>query len=238
VTGNTEQPPRIVLREYAVSDPLRLSIEDQDTLGQLVPEMTITRVPGHEDIVTLNPRGMVGAIQLGIRRFELRPKIKIRRLAFLLAYSMDPRHWRRSRFDFDEEADLFEAVVPGFAFQVEEALRRGPLLGYRREEEALQTVRGRIRFDDQLRARFGIFPPIECRFDEFTEDIEINRLLKAATRRLGRIRIRSQMTRKRLRALQPLFANVSLVAYDPRWVPAVSWDRLTERFRLRLNRLV
>ena len=29
------------------------------------------------------------------------------------------------------------------------------LHGYRTEEEALQTVRGRIRFDDQIRRRFG-----------------------------------------------------------------------------------
>jgi 5-methylcytosine-specific restriction enzyme subunit McrC len=222
---------RVVLREHRDSEPIALSVAERDALQELVPQMTITPAIGHDELFVLNPRGTVGAIQLGEKRFELRPKIGIRRLAFVLAYSMDPRNWRRSGFDFQEDLDLFESVVPGFTFQVEEALRRGPLLGYRPEEDALQTVRGRIRFDDQLRARFGIVPPIECRFDEFTEDIEINRLLKAAAERLGRIRIRSADTRRRLRAIKPAFVNVSSVVYDERRVPEVPWNRLTDRFR-------
>jgi 5-methylcytosine-specific restriction enzyme subunit McrC len=231
VIATQGQLPRIVLREHEDSDPVDLSIDERDALQQLVPRMVITPVVAHDELFVLNPKGTVGAIQLGERRFELRSKIAIRRLAFILAYSMDPRHWRQSGFAFEEDADLFEAVVPGFAFQVEQALRRGPLLGYRPEEDALQTVRGRIRFDDQLRARFGIVPPIECRFDEFTDDIEINRLIKAATRRVAQIRIRSETSRRRLRAMQPAFANVASVVYDPRHVPEISWDRLTERFR-------
>jgi 5-methylcytosine-specific restriction enzyme subunit McrC len=225
------QPTSEVLHEYQDSVPIELTADERDALRQLVPQMTIRPEAGHDDVFVLNPRGAVGAIQLGDRRFELRPKIEIRRLAFVLAYSMDPDHWRNSAFDFKEEADLFEAVVPGFVFQVEEALKRGPLLGYRLEEDALQTVRGRIRFDDQLRNRFGIAPPVECRFDEYTEDIEINRILKAATTRLGRIRVRSPMTRRGLRTIAPAFANVSSVQYDARRIPDVRWDRLNERFR-------
>ena len=42
------------------------------------------------------------------------------------------------------------------------AFSRGLLHGYRTEEEALYTVRGRIRFDEQIRRRFGIPLPVEC----------------------------------------------------------------------------
>ena len=56
------------------------------------------------------------------------------------------------------------------------AFGRGLLRGYLTEEEALHTVRGRIRFDEQIRRRYGIPLPVELRFDEFTEDILANRL--------------------------------------------------------------
>jgi 5-methylcytosine-specific restriction enzyme subunit McrC len=223
--------PPIALQEFQDSDPIELTPEERDALRSLVPQMSIRAEPGHEDLFVLNPRATVGAIQVGDKRFELRPKIKISRFAFVLAYSMDPDHWRQIGFNFEEEADLFEAVIPGFVYQLEAALRGGPLYGYRNEEDALQTVRGRIRFDEQLRARFGILPPIECRFDEFTDDVEINRILKAAIDRLARIRIRRSETRRRLRALLPAFATVASVAYDPRNVPEIRWTRLTERFR-------
>ena len=35
-------------------------------------------------------------------------------------------------------------------------------------------MRGRIRFDDQIRRRFGIPLPVELRYDEFTDDILLN----------------------------------------------------------------
>jgi 5-methylcytosine-specific restriction enzyme subunit McrC len=144
---------------------------------------------------------------------------------------MDPKHWRQQGFDYEEDRDLYEAIVPGFAFQLEKALRQGPLVGYRREEEALQTVRGRIRFDDQLRYRFGLIPPIECRYEEFSEDIELNRQLKAALDRLSRIRLRSTHTKRRLRTLRAAFGNVSSILYDPRQIPEVQFNRLNDHFR-------
>jgi 5-methylcytosine-specific restriction enzyme subunit McrC len=120
------------------------------------------------------------------------------------------------------------------------ALRRGVLHGYRVEEDALQTVRGRIRFDEQLRRRFGIAPPVEVRFDEFTDDIEENRLLKAAIARLGHLPIRSPLTRRTLRELDAVLGNVRLVAYDSRRLPTIMWTRLNERYRpaVELARLI
>ena len=52
-------------------------------------------------------------------------------------------------------------------------------------------MRGRIMFDEQIRRRFGIPVPVEVRYDEFTDDILANRLVKAAVFRLGRQQLRS-----------------------------------------------
>ncbi len=66
----------------------------------------------------------------------------------------------------------------------------------------------KVRFDEQLRKRYGRFPPVEVRYDEFAEDIEENRLLKAAITRLGQMSIRLAETRQALRAFDGLLATV------------------------------
>ena len=92
-------------------------------------------------------------------------------------------------------------------------------------------MRGRIRFDDQIRYRYAIAPPIEVRYDEFTEDIEVNRLVKAAIRRLGMLRIRSETLRQSLRDFDGTLSRVSSVEYDSRNLPDISWTRLNEHYR-------
>lgn len=220
-----------VLVEHRDSQPIKLNIGEHSSLRTLAPGISAVGVPGTQDLYVLNPGNNVGAVQVGDRRFVLRPKIGIRRLLFLLSYSMDPRRWRQLGFDFNEDEDLFEALIPGFAFQLEEALRHGLLSGYRLEEASLQTVRGRIRIADQLRTTFGLVPPVECSYDEFTDDVVLNQLLKAAISRLGEIRIRDPRSRTRLRALAGAFSNVSSVSFDGRRLPLIGYDRLNAHFR-------
>ena len=118
-----------------------------------------------------------------------------------------------------------------FAHHTRQAIHRGLLQGYRREEDALTTVRGRIRFGDQIGRRFGVPLPIEVGFDEFTEDIEENRLLKTAIHRLGYTFIRSAAARQDVRRLRPAFTTVGLGAYRRGAPPKVSYTRLNEHYR-------
>jgi 5-methylcytosine-specific restriction enzyme subunit McrC len=92
-------------------------------------------------------------------------------------------------------------------------------------------VRGRIRFDDQVRRRFGILLPVEVRFDEFTEDILENRLLKAALAALGNLRLRSESSRQSLRRFNHVLDLVSLQTFAPQNIPRVNYTRLNEHYR-------
>ena len=114
------------------------------------------------------------------------------------------------------------------------------LHGYRTEEEAVQTVRGRIRFDDQVRRRFGVPLPVEVRYDEFTDDILANRLVKAAAVRLGGMHLRSPEARRGLGWVAAMLDNVSYEEFSPGDVPQVPFDRLNEHYRgvVTLARLV
>ena len=104
----------------------------------------------------------------------------------------------------------------------------------------MHGVRGRIRFNDQIRDRFGIFPPVEVSYDDFTEDTEMNRLIKAAIARLGRMRIRSRDARTRLRAFDRVLGQVADVEYQRGAIPDFSFNRLNRHYEpaIRLAQLI
>ena len=69
------------------------------------------------------------------------------------------------------------------------------------------------------------------RYDEFTADILLNRLVKAAAHRLGRLGLRSREARSRVAWVAESLGDVSLAAFPPSAVPEVRFDRLNEHYR-------
>jgi 5-methylcytosine-specific restriction enzyme subunit McrC len=218
------------LTEHRTSPACQLSPGERDVL-LTVGKIGVSPTPGLEGHYDLTPSSWVGSIDMEGLSVVIRPKLPIISVLFLLSYVMDRKHWPGSESVFSEEDGLLEAIVPSFAAQVGRATALGVLQGYVTVEDALFTVRGRVRFDDQIRRRYGVFPPAEVKYDEYTEDIEENRLLKAALTRLGRMRIRAEWSRKSLRAFDLLFQPVSLVEYHPWSLPDVEWNRLNKRYR-------
>ncbi len=186
----------------------------------------------------LRPSSYIGTVRLDDLSIVVRPKIPIDRVMFLVAYALDPKGWRRY-FDLMPQTNLLESIIPTFTCLTRQAVRRGLLQGYRREEEALHTVRGRILLDEQINRRFGIPLPIEVAYDEFTEDIKENRLLKTALHRLSRLPVRSAQARKEVNALRPVFNTVGLAAYR-QGASEVAYTRLNEHYRpaVELARLI
>lgn len=219
------------LHEHKLTPAVALTPEQRDLLLQLVPKLSIMPTPGQTEVYDLTPGSYVGAVQVGDFAVEIQPKVPVERVFLMLSYALGEWKPLDNEFLFDEEVGLVEAIVPAFVDLVKHALRKGILQGYRSIEESLQTVRGRIRFGDQIRWRFGLAPPIEVRHDEYTEDIEENRLIKAAITRLGRLRIRSFKVRASLRSFDAALARVATVHYDRSCLPEITYNRLNERYR-------
>ena len=157
--------------------------------------------------------------------------LALRRRFYMASYAMGAVDFREERFEFREQRTLVEALVPALNRAARRAFARGLIHGYRTEEEALQTVRGRIRFNDQIRRRFSIPLPVEVRYDDFTDDVLANRLVKAAAARLGKLRIRRPRSRTDLGWIAATLDNVSLVEFPANAIPEVKFDRLNEHYR-------
>ena len=231
---------QINLQEYATSE-YWLSVTERDDLKRELPSLTVENKVGEEYVYLLKSGSTVGAVEIGGLSVLIQPKMGIPQLLSLACYATGVVKLHRLRqFDFREETALPDTLALALTSAARQAFSRGLLHGYRTEEEALYTVRGRIRFDEQLRRRFGVSLPVEVHYDEFTEDILANRVVKAAALRLGGMRLRSQAARGGLGWIAGMHNQVSPVEFPPGEVPAVTFDRLNDHYRgvVELSRLI
>ena len=230
----------INLREYKRSEPVTLTVSERDVLVKAIPSVAVHPAPGQRDRYTLTPGSVVGALESEGLSILIRPKLTIGRVLYLASQAMNVVDFRDEPFKFDDAATPVEVVAPAFIAAAQRAFARGLLHGYRTREETLTTVRGRIDFAEQVRRRWDLPLPVEVRYDDFTEDVLANRLVKAAAARLGAQQLEEQRWRHGLGRIGASLANVELVEFPRHDVPVVEFDRLNAHYRevVELSRLI
>lgn len=222
----------INLQEYT-SSKHRLSAEQLEALLQESQNLhlSVEPVKGGRGRYILRPGSVVGALEIGDVSILIEPKIGIPKLLSLVCYVMGIYKAKEQHsFNFKRTEALPDILALALTFSARRAFGRGLLRGYQPEEDALFTVRGRIQFSEQIRRRYSIPLPVELGFDEFTEDILANRLVKAAATRLCRMTLRSPEARRGLGWINAILETVSFVDFHRR-VPEVRFDRLNEHYR-------
>ncbi len=218
----------IELREYQPTSTCLTRSELRQLLGTGLVDLKPLSEEGDYE---LKAGSIVGTVVLPSLRLLIRPKVGLRNLFFLLGYGVELTNWADERFPYEEDPDFLKAVAYLFEAEVTRAARQGLVRGYQARQETLSTLRGRINMAGQIRARQGIPFPLECSFEEYTEDIELNRIVKAAFRRLLQVPALSSDTVRRLRFRYRIFEEVASAAYNPGSVPAIDFTRLNEHWR-------
>src|SRR6266542_1742650 len=229
----------------------RIELAEHQTLGSVAltsaeaarlkgtPDLMVTPSVGGAELWDLRAGQYVGVIQADVLEVRIRPKLPVGRLLFLIGYAADPTGWKDLPAEFAAQEDLVGAVALAFLHHAERALAAGLLQGYVTSDDALTTLRGRLREADQLRRRFGLPVPVEVRVDDFTPDILENQLLKAASRRLLRRQDLPMIARRGLRRLAYKLSSVTELPFSPR-PPPVRFTRLNLRYQpsVRLAELI
>ncbi|OUL93052.1 restriction endonuclease [Paraburkholderia hospita] len=173
----------------------------------------------------LQARGVVGVLAAQDCTLEILPKIEValgevperqnaairKRLVHMLSVALDLKveTGRITELDWQRET-LLEILIRIFCEKLTEQLRRGIPRRYLGHDDDLPNLRGTLDVPRQF-TRHAVNPGrLACRFDDLSEDIALNRIMKAAVSHLSKMS-RSTTNQQRLRELTFLYADIEAV---------------------------
>lgn len=181
----------------------------------------------------LRARGVVGVLAVPGGTLEILPKIDVgekegspeetreirKRLVHMLAVALDLKIETGRMTDLDWQREtLLEILISLFCDKLTEAVRRGMPRRYTLHEDDLPTLRGSLDIPRQFSRHIANPGRLACRYNELSEDIAINRIMKATIAHLARMS-RNATNLQRLRELTFIYAEVADVQ-----VPALRWE--------------
>lgn len=162
----TDLPPELILwlREQQIADARLNSAGGFDLIGGQVAGIVAHR-----------------GVQI-----EIDPKLPVNRLVPLIAYSMTGM--KHIPEPTEQDSDSFvDLLVTVYAEQLDQALRQGPLRGYRIMEDTSRWFRGRLRMPEQMSRHHMSIQPLEVQYADLTADTAENRILAAACEKCLRL---------------------------------------------------
>lgn len=132
---------------------------------------------------------------------------------------------------FDNTAQLMaEIIIRGVSYQ----LKKGLLRSYESCTDELSSVRGRINMSETVNRCSHIRRRIVCDYDEYTDDVLMNRILRSTMLLLIRSDIKPSQASE-LRRLVTYFGQVSDITLSGiRW-NSLSYDRNNREYRLLMS---
>jgi 5-methylcytosine-specific restriction enzyme subunit McrC len=139
----------------------------------------------------------------------------------MLAVALDLRieTGRVTELDWQRET-LLEILIRIFCDKLTEAVRRGMPRRYLGQEDDLSALRGTLDMPRQFTRHVANPGRLACRFDELSDDIALNRIMKAAITHLATTS-RNGANQQRLRELAFVYADITEV---PR--SALNWGEV------------
>ena len=145
--------------------------------------------------------------------------IPIRNIYYMLSYAFqalqEQGYQNVLTEEFENAAELFATILSkGISLQLKRGLNRK----YITQQEPLSSIRGKTNITDSIKTRSIIKTQLVCSYDEFSENSELNRILKTTVLLLFKSDI-SKKRKKELRQLMVYFSNV-----DTLEVHSIDWN--------------
>lgn len=181
----------------------------------------------------LRARGVVGILATQDCSLEILPKIDVtpneniekqnsairKRLIHMLAVALNLKLDLGAITDLAWQREtLLEILIRIFCEKLTDAVRKGMPRRYVEQEDDLAALRGRLDIPRQF-TRHAVNPScLACRFDVLSEDMTLNRIMKASVLHLSRVS-RSPANQQRLRELGFVYADIADISPS-----ALRWD--------------
>ena len=174
--------PTVVVPEYGESE-VELNAAQERTLRHLVRDRVTILATDTPNRWRVKASSYVGTVVTPDVRILVVPKVSTANLFHFLEAGGRALQVGPEIFEYEKTRDLVPSFATFYARHLEAALGRGIPRDYRETEDRLAGIRGRVNLPAQRRL-VGLPLPIECRFDEYTADIALNRVLRSALIRL------------------------------------------------------
>ncbi len=163
-------------------------------------------------------------------------KIPIENIYYLLCYSWNQldasNRIRVSASDYTQYIDLFAKVLNNGCSYI---LKRGLDRTYKNEFEELTQVHGKIDFKNNLRNLSVPSLRLHCDFDELSQDILHNQIIKATLNKLLRVKNLDRSIRLELLEVYKRFLHISDIALTSNHFAKVNLHRNNLFYRFVLN---
>jgi 5-methylcytosine-specific restriction enzyme subunit McrC len=224
------------LQEYRTQTEGLTSRELRDLLA-----IGLVRVQARGDgLYDLITDSRVGTAVSGSLRLLIRPKVSIENVFFMLGYAAGLTEWDARAFPYERDPDLLSAIAHMLDAEMTRCIQYGLIRDYSTVQVRLPTIRGRVDIGRQIRTHQSRALPLECRYQEFSHDIPLNQLLRAAhetvLRAFGGDSDLARRTRHRVRE----FGEVRSIRYRPGTIPHIRFNRLNRQWEpaVRLSELI
>jgi 5-methylcytosine-specific restriction enzyme subunit McrC len=235
----TQKTPKdtVVLTEYD-SAPIELDTDQVGVLRRLTRGAITLQPDDTASTWCVTSTHYVGTIVTPDVRILITPKVDAANLFYLLEASGRPVDIGPAVFDYDTTRDLVPSFATFYARHLEKALGHGIPRAYQEVQQRLPGIRGRVDLPAQLRLA-GLPIPAECRFDQYTANTKLTRVLRGAALRLLRLPGVTVPTRQALQRLAAILGEAGPCTPEDIGVPTV-FTRLDEHCRAaeRLARMV
>lgn len=191
--------------------------------GEDLPERNVIACTPSEKGHMVRVDDCVGVIGTEAVQLTIEPKIPLRHFIHLLQHTQSLPRFGEERVWLSGEWTIIDLLCAWFLNAAEAVFRRGLLSDYVERREDLAAPRGRINVLGTAAHYYNGRVCFDCEYDEFDEDIAINRVLLAAAmaiRRnplvLGELRTRARRAAFRLDGVGDLKEGDLTVEVDSR----------------------
>jgi len=179
----------------------------------------------------IRARQYVGVIVTPETEIRISPKIPISSLLYLISYAYGLAAFRGRRVKHACREGLLDFLIEVFLCGVERLATEGMRRGYRSREDLLQFVRGKLQVEQLWRYAKSCRIVSPCEFEEFTEDVPENQIIRYTLDVLCRMPIRRAQHLLRLRRCRDLFSGVSSRPWTGGQIASMEYDRLITHYR-------
>lgn len=134
--------------------------------------------------------------------------------------------------DIEDFESFNDVIVELFLTEVSKTINRGVVKEYINLAEQSKFVKGKINITESLKL---IEPNIICHFDEYSENIILNQIIKAVLLRLAKSTEINSKHKKKSKELLPYFANIEEVSLDNKVFDNIIYNRLNMEYKYLLN---